>query len=119
MPQLCYISTCDSISIGLCFCCNQYLCRDHFIEHDYLLRTKLNDLTEKINEIDTQFKRFDTEKIKNTDWIEKLDQWKYDSYQIINQFDVKKYEEFNNYIQQILNKQEDIMKLKIKYCTNE
>ncbi len=59
----------------------QDLCRDHFIEHDYLLRTKLNNLTEKINEINIQFKSFDIEKIKN-DWIEKLDQWKYDSYQI-------------------------------------
>ena len=114
MPQLCQISSCSSISIALCLCCNQYICRDHFIEHDHLLRMKLNNLTKEINEIDTQFKTFDIEKIDN-DWMEKLDQWRFDSYEIIDRFYEKKYEEFNDYIQQILNKHEDdIIQLKFK-----
>ena len=114
MPQLCQISSCDSISIALCLCCNQYICRDHFIEHDYLLRTKLNDLTENINEIDTQFKSFDIQKMNN-DWIKKLDQWRFDSYEIIDQFYEKKSKEINDYIQQIFNKHEDdIKQLKFK-----
>jgi hypothetical protein len=105
MPQPCDISTCDSTSLAACFCCNQYLCRDHFIEHDHLLRSKLNDLTGQINELTNQLEIFDTKNV-SSDFLLILDQWRLNSYKIIDRFYEKKCEELNHYIREILNKQE-------------
>lgn len=51
MSQWCAFVTCKRVSRTLCQCCNQYLCRDHFIQHDDLLNLKLNSLVDQINEL--------------------------------------------------------------------
>lgn len=120
MPQPCDISTCDSTSLAVCFCCNQYLCRDHFIEHDYLLRSKLNDLTGQVNELSHKLEIFDIKKLSN-DFLTKLDQWRLNSYKIIDKLYEKKCEELNHYICDILKKQEkeiNDVRLKIAKMVN-
>lgn len=106
MPQSCSIPTCVSTSIGACLCCNRYLCRDHYVEHDYLLRSKLNNLTEQISKLSHQLERFDSQKFIDSFCLT-LDKWRLDSYKIIDNFYNKKCEEIHQYINEILYKQEE------------
>jgi hypothetical protein len=100
--------------MAACICCNQYLCRDHFIEHDYFFRSKLNDLTGQINKLDSQFETFDINKI-TSNYLIKLDKWRDDSYEAIEKFYEKKCAEIHRYINEILNKQEEeILDLRLK-----
>jgi hypothetical protein len=120
MPQMCSISTCDSPSIATCLCCNEYLCRDHYIEHDDSLHLKLNDLTEQINKLASRLEAFNINKI-TSDFIIKLDKWRSDSYRFIDNFYNKKCQELHDYINEILNKSEEEMinlRLKIAKMVN-
>ncbi|CAF4346051.1 unnamed protein product, partial [Adineta steineri] len=74
MFHTCEISTCDSPTLITCVCCNKSLCREHFVEHDYLLRPKLNELTKQINKIFDQFESLDMKTIMS-DSLKKIDEW--------------------------------------------
>ncbi|CAF0725970.1 unnamed protein product [Adineta steineri] len=114
MFHTCEISTCDSPTLITCVCCNKSLCREHFVEHDYLLRPKLNELTKQINKIFDQFESLDMKTIMS-DSLKKIDEWRLNSYQVIDKFYENKCTELNYYINNILNKYaKDINDLRLK-----
>jgi len=84
------------------------------VEHDYLFRSKLNNLTEQINEITSQLELFDINQMTSESLI-KLDKWRLDSYQIIDKIYEKKCQELKNSIHEIFNQQDkEINDLRLK-----
>ncbi|CAF4136973.1 unnamed protein product, partial [Adineta steineri] len=63
MSQPCAIKTCKRASRTLCHCCNQNLCRDHFVEHDDLLNSQLNPLTDEVNALSDRLTAINLNKI--------------------------------------------------------
>lgn len=114
MSQSCAIVTCKRASRTLCQCCNQYLCRDHFIEHDDLLNLKLNPLVDQINQLADRLTGFSIDKILNNP-LEKLDKWREDFHRIIDLYYQEKCEELHGFIDKILNQQRlDITEIRIQ-----
>jgi len=74
----------------------------------------LNELTDQINQITSQLECFDIKKVAG-DIRLKLNEWRFDSYKVIDKFYEKKYTELNYYISEIVNKQEkEINDLRLK-----
>ncbi len=114
MFQSCAIVTCRRSSRALCQCCNQYLCRDHFIEYDDLLNLKVNLLVDQINELTNRLNDFDINQLMIYPF-EKLNKWRDDCYRIIEFYYEQKCQELNRFIGQILNQQhEEISKLRFQ-----
>ncbi len=63
MSQRCAIQDCKRASRTLCQCCNQNLCRDHFNEHDDLLNSQLNPLTDEMNVLSDRLRAINIDKI--------------------------------------------------------
>lgn len=94
MSQFCAINKCDRASRGLCDCCQQHLCLQHLGEHNSLLLSQLNLLTDEINALSVRFN------ILNVDEIicnsrRKLEQWRNDCYKQIDYTYEKKILELN------------------------
>ncbi len=94
--QPCAIRDCKRASRTLCHCCNQNLCRDHFNEHDDLLNSYLNPLADEINALADRLTAINIDKITNNS-RQKLDQWRIDCHQIIDQFYEEKCKELHRY----------------------
>jgi hypothetical protein len=104
MSQPCAITNCKRASRTLCHCCNQNLCRDHFNEHDDLLNSQLNPLTDQINELADRLTAINIDRITNESRY-KLNQWRIDCHQIIDRFYEKKCQEFDRYVTGNIDKQ--------------
>src|ERR1700722_16884972 len=110
----CAISTCKKESRTLCNCCNQYLCRPHFSEHDDLLNSQLNPLADDINILGDRLNAINIQQMIG-DSREKLDKWRVNSHKIIDRFYEQKCEELDRRINKIINKQrEDIAQMRLK-----
>ncbi|CAF0954965.1 unnamed protein product [Adineta steineri] len=82
---------------ALCHCCNQNLCRDHFVQHDDLLNSQLNPLTDEVNTLSDRLAAINPNNIIN-DSHEKLNQWRIDCHKIIDHFYEQKCQELDQYI---------------------
>src|SRR5689334_12955101 len=100
MSQSCAILTCKRTSRALCQCCNQYLCRNHFIEHDDLLNFKLNPLVDQINELADRITGFNINQLRNYP-LEKLNKWRDDCHRSIELYYKEKCQELNHFIDDI------------------
>ena len=116
MPHSCSIKTCYFKYIAKCPCCNENLCRRHFLQHDFLLRSKFHCFNEQIGEFTEQLQRIDLEKITN-EFILQLNQWRLNSYRMIDEFYQNKYNELYNHIHQIFIQQDDnLIQLRSKFA---
>ena len=106
MPNSCCTSTCKFKSIAKCPCCNKYFCRSHFLQHDLLLRSKFHRSTEQIDELTKQYQILDMKKLTG-EFVHQLDQWRVNSYRIIDEFYQKKYNEIHQYIETFSDKYEE------------
>ncbi|CAF0856304.1 unnamed protein product [Adineta steineri] len=97
MSQPCAIKTCKRTSRTLCHCCNQNLCRDHFVEHDDLLNSHLNPLTDEINALSDRLAAINLNNITD-DSREKLNQWCINCHKIIDLAYEQKFQELDQYI---------------------
>ncbi len=114
MSQSCAIQSCKRASRTLCHCCNQNLCRDHFNEHDDLLNSQLNPLTDEINALKDRLAALDPNKIAG-DSREKLNQWRIDCHKTIDRFYEEKCQELDQFVIEKLDKQrEDIVDLTLR-----
>ena len=82
MSQSCAANKCSRTSRWLCDCCNQSLCLQHLNEHNALLVTKLNPLTDEINELGDRLKSFNIEQAL-VSCRRKLEKWRDDCHQKI------------------------------------
>ncbi|CAF0954145.1 unnamed protein product [Adineta steineri] len=86
MSQPCAIKTYKRTSRTFCrCCCNQNICRDHFVEHDDLLNSHLNPLTDEINALSDRLAAISLDNITD-DSCEKLNQWRINYHKIIDLF---------------------------------
>jgi len=104
MSQPCAINNCKRASRTLCHCCNENLCRDHFNEHDDLLNSQLNPLTDEINALGDRLTAINIDKIKNNS-RQKLDQWRIDCHKIIDRFYEEKCQELDRCVTESIDKQ--------------
>ena len=110
----CAINDCKRASRTLCHCCNQNLCRDHFNQHDDLLNSQLNPLTDEINALADRLSAINIDKLNN-DSRRKLNQWRLDSHQLIDRFYEQKCAELDQYVSTNMDQQRrDITKLRSK-----
>ncbi|CAF1350801.1 unnamed protein product [Adineta steineri] len=92
MAQLCVIDGCKYTSRVLCHCCNKDLCLEHLKQHNELINAQLNALADDINTLIAQLITLNIEDMA-LNHREKLDQWRKNSFMIINQLYEKKCEE--------------------------
>ncbi|CAF2864357.1 unnamed protein product [Rotaria sp. Silwood2] len=90
MSRPCAIDNCKRVSRALCYCCHQNLCRDHLNQHDDILNSKLNPFTDEINQLNDRLDHIDAKSILEYSY-EQLDQWRRESYRMIDEYiDAKK-----------------------------
>jgi uncharacterized coiled-coil DUF342 family protein len=106
MSELCIIEQCRRTSRASCKCCKQDLCLQHFWEHNDLVISQLNPLKNEINGIDSRFQTIDIQKLI-TAFRQQIKQWRIDSYTIIDRFCEQKCREFNQYINEKVEKQRE------------
>jgi hypothetical protein len=104
MSQPCAAKDCKRASRTLCHCCDQHLCRDHFNEHDDLLNSQLNPLTDEINALGDRLKAINLDKITNNS-RQKLTQWRMDCHKTIDHFYEQKCQELDQFITESINTQ--------------
>ncbi|CAF2969709.1 unnamed protein product [Rotaria sp. Silwood2] len=104
MSQPCAIKTCKRASRTLCHCCNQNLCRDHFNEHDDLLNSQLNPLTDRVNVLGDRLTAIKIDNINN-EYRQKLNQWRMNCHKKIDLYYEQKCQELDRYVTEKLDEQ--------------
>ncbi len=97
MSQPCAITTCKRMSRALCYCCQQNLCLQHVNEHNAFLVSQLNPLTDEVNTLSDRLNAVNIQTMIG-DCRQKLEQWRLDCYQKIDQLFEQKCQEFNRLI---------------------
>lgn len=104
MPRTCSIDKCKHKWRVTCSCCKKQFCHEHLKEHNDLNNPQLNPLINEINHLDEQFKLSNTDNLINDCRI-KLDQWRENSFKLINQLYEEKSQELNQRSLQKLDEQ--------------
>ncbi|CAF4645647.1 unnamed protein product [Rotaria sp. Silwood1] len=106
MSQLCFIKKCTRTSRGLCDCCQQSLCLQHLNEHNALLISQLNPLTDEVNALEDRLKILNIQKsIGNS--REKLEQWREDCHKKIDCLFERKCQELDELVNQKIDQQRE------------
>ncbi|CAF4473153.1 unnamed protein product, partial [Rotaria sp. Silwood2] len=106
MSQLCSINKCTRVSRGLCDCCQQNICLQHLNEHNALLISQLNPLTDDINALGYRLQTFSIQKT-NHNGREKLEQWRQDCYKKIDYLFEQKCQELDHTVNEQVSKQRE------------
>lgn len=104
MSQPCTTPKCERISRGSCDCCKQNLCLQHLNEHNTLLLTQLNPLTDEINLLGDRLQSLDIHKTTNHG-RQKLENWRRECHEKIDSFFEKKCQELNRVFDEKLDQQ--------------
>ncbi|CAF4899194.1 unnamed protein product [Rotaria sp. Silwood1] len=104
MSQSCSINKCIRSSRGLCDCCQQNLCLQHLNEHNALLISQLNPLTDEINAFEDRLNTLNIQKIIDHS-REKLEQWREDCHKKIDYFFEKKCQELDQLVNENVGQQ--------------
>jgi hypothetical protein len=114
MSQLCTIEMCKRISRTLCYGCNQNFCHEHISEHDLLLNSQLNPLSDEINALGERLKSINLENAIGESH-QKLEEWRVDCHKIIDYFFEQKCHELDQCIAKRMEKQrEEISRMRKK-----
>ena len=97
MSQPCAAPKCERTSRALCDCCQQNLCLQHLHEHNTILVSKLNPLTDEIHALGDRLNRMNMQQTFD-ECREKLEQWCLDCHQKIDYFFEQKYKELDQFI---------------------
>ncbi|CAF5120254.1 unnamed protein product, partial [Rotaria sp. Silwood1] len=114
MSQSCSIEKCVRTSRGLCDCCQQNLCLQHLNEHNVLLISQLNPLTDEINALEDRLK---TLNIQNTisNSRQKIEEWRQDCYKTIDSIFEQKCQELDQLIKEkICQQREELNRVHLK-----
>jgi hypothetical protein len=87
----CVVDKCELASLALCQCCKKDLCIDHLNEHANQRNEKLLPFVDKINVLLDRFVKFHDGEQSG---LKQLDEWRQEAYKIIDNFYVKKRQEF-------------------------
>jgi len=106
MSQSCGTPKCEHISRGLCDCCQNNLCLQHLTEHNALLISQLNLLTDEINALGDRLNSFNIhEAVING--RQKLEEWRKDCHEKVDHFFEKKRQKLDRLIAKKLDKQQE------------
>jgi len=106
MSQPCVIASCKRASRTLCYGCNQNFCREHMAEHDLVLNSQLNPLSDEINALGERLKSINLENSIG-DSHQKLEQWRIDCHNKIDEFFEQKCRELNRSFSKRMEKQRE------------
>ena len=114
MSTSCADANCKRISRALCHCCQQNLCIVHLNEHNDLLNSQLNPLTDEVNTLGERLKTINIEHVLG-DCRQKLEQWRQVSHKKIDHFVDQKFKEIDLLITKKLDgQQQEITGLRSK-----
>ncbi|UJR24100.1 hypothetical protein I4U23_027067 [Adineta vaga] len=114
MPPPCAIDTCKRKSRASCYCCNKELCIDHLKEHDESINLQIHPLVDELNSAADQLPKINMNNIIMS-CRQKLDTWRDDCYNLINQIYQDKCEELKERCTEKMNKQQkQIDEIRIK-----
>ncbi|CAF1986837.1 unnamed protein product [Rotaria magnacalcarata] len=94
------------MSRGLCHCCQQNLCLQHFSEYNKLSISHLNQFNNETNILDDRLKTLNIFKIIGNS-RRKLEQWREDCYTKIDLFFEQKCQELDRFANEKVNQQRD------------
>jgi hypothetical protein len=103
MSQRCAIEKCDRTSKGFCDCCTQHLCLEHLTEHNTLLISQLDPITDKINTLDDHLKTLNVLKLTG-DCRRDLEQWRDDCHEKIDALFKQKSQELDQLVDEKITK---------------
>jgi len=114
MPPTCAIIECKRTSCALCHCCQQNICLSHLKEHQDLLISQLNPIVDQINILENRVNSLDIENM-TINVREKLELWRMDCYQKIDEFIEQKYHQLTQYANKKIDKQrKDMEEMRFK-----
>lgn len=99
MSSKCAREQCTRSLHVLCYICGENLCREHFNEHDHSLNSLLKSFNDQVNDLDQRLDLLNNEELIENSY-DKLDQWREQSHQIIDQFYQKKCRELQQRFQE-------------------
>jgi hypothetical protein len=99
------MTKCNRTSRGLCDCCQQHLCLQHLSEHNALLVSQLNPLTDELNALGDRLKSLNIENAVSSCRRE-LERWRDDCHQKIDRLFQQKSKELDQLIDQKAKKQQ-------------
>jgi hypothetical protein len=106
MSQLCAAPKCERTSRVLCDCCKKNLCLQHLNEHNALLVSQLNPLTDELNALGNRLQSFNIcEAVSFA--RQELEQWRKDCHEKIDDFFEQKCQEIDCLATSELNEQRD------------
>ncbi len=97
MSRTCAISPCRRPCRALCHCCQQNICLPHLKEHQDLLVSELNPLIDQINALGDRLNALSLENNMD-DARQKLEQWRVESHQKIDDFFEEKFRELDLHV---------------------
>ncbi len=106
MSQRCSILKCGRASRAPCDCCKQHLCLQHLNEHNTLLISQLNPLTDEINALNERLKAYINHETI-LDCRRKLEQCRKECHEKINHFFKIKNQELDQLIAARVDKQQE------------
>ncbi|CAF3364799.1 unnamed protein product [Rotaria socialis] len=106
MSHSCAVLQCERKFRALCDCCKQNLCLQHLTEHNMILVSQLNPLT---NEIKALGERLESLKLHDIvrNGHQKLKQWQQDCHEKIDHLFEKKYQELDRLVTEKLDQQRE------------
>jgi archaellum component FlaC len=121
MSQSCVFESCES-TLGIsCHCCDKTFCPDHLDEHYESIHNQLKPLVNEINALNNQIMTKTKEKLIG-DCLDKLNEWRDESYKTINSLYENKRQELEEHYSKQTDKQQkeiDQMQTKINKLIHE
>lgn len=106
MSQTCAITPCNRTSRALCYCCQQNVCIIHLNEHNDILNSRLNPLVEIMKTLGNRIQTINVPKTFS-DCHDKLEKWRVESHQNIEQYFEQKCQNLNQIIMEKIHEQQE------------
>lgn len=110
----CQMNDCHRAASAFCYCCQKNTCTRHFNQHIDNLRAQIDPLADAVNSTVEKIDEMTLEQLTEAQF-RKLDQWKCDMHQLINQIFLDKRKEIEDIVE---NSQENFFKHQIQQKDN-
>ena len=94
----CQLNDCNRAAAALCYCCEKSICIHHFNEHSDALRTQVDSVADAVNVVVEKIQGMTMEQLTEIPFC-KLNQWKCDMHQLIDQIFSTKHKEIEELIE--------------------
>ena len=94
----CQLNDCHRAASALCYCCQKSTCIQHFNQHIELLRAQIDPLADAVNTMVEKIQAMTVEQLTEVPFT-KLNQWKCDMHQLIDQIFSDKHKEIEDVVE--------------------